>query len=70
MALLTGLPASGKSTVAKWLTASCQDDTASITHIEYDQVEDGLLEASGAKNEEHGSDSHTSEFGSRASKNR
>lgn len=43
VALLCGLPASGKSTLAKWLVANNNNASTRTTHIEYDQVEDDIL---------------------------
>jgi predicted kinase len=61
--LMCGLSAPGKSRSAEWLLSACEEESRDATHIEYDQVEDGLLIAANDGNQDD--DEYTKELGKR-----
>jgi predicted kinase len=62
VALLMGLPASGKSTLAARLVTDCEDNDTHVARVEYDEIEDGLLGELNPSQQDGGdSDAHARE---------
>jgi tRNA uridine 5-carbamoylmethylation protein Kti12 len=59
VALMCGLPASGKSRLAQRLLSACKEENWDVAHIEYDQVEDSLLSAAAAEDSNHDNNEYT-----------